>query len=228
MEFISRCFTWLFPLRCVGCGLTAKHNTRKLCQTCYNDLEQFDYQHTKNLLHRPEIKRHLHKPNYEQLLSYAPYQAPVSLWIQGIKFHQQTYYIKLVAQLFLESLAQHGEWEAVDCIIPIPLHPQRRRERGFNQAAEIAAHFQRALSIPLDLKSLTRPISTKAQSSLDFNERRKNIRNAFVYDGPAYEHVILFDDVITTGTTIREATRILKKAGIKKVSIWTICATLKQ
>lgn len=228
MELISHLLCWLFPLRCVSCGLPANHETRKLCNTCLSVIETFTYQQTNNLLHRPEIKRHLYKPNYEMLISSAPYQAPISTWIQGLKFQGHLYFARLLAELFLETLTARDDWESANCIIPIPLHRQRRQQRGFNQAEEIAAHFQRALSIPLDCISLTRPMLTQAQSDLDLKSRRKNIRNAFNYSGPAYQHVILFDDVITTGATIREATRILKKAGVQKVSVWTICATLKQ
>lgn len=228
MDILHRCFTWLFPLRCVSCGLPANHDTRKLCNTCHGDLNKFTYQNTHNLLRRPDIKRHLYKPNYHMLIAAAPYQPPVSQWVQGLKFHQQIYYARLLAEVFIDVLIARDDWESADCIMPIPLHQQRLRERGFNQATEIATYLQRALSIPLDVKSLTRPMTTQAQSALDLQERRKNIRNAFTYDGPVYSHVILFDDVITTGATIREATRILKKAGIKRVSVWTICATLKQ
>lgn len=228
MEFIKRCFMWMFPLRCVCCGLPANHRTRKLCHTCNSVLTKFSYDETNNLLHRPDIKRHLVKPNYDMLIAATPYQAPISHWIQGLKFNQNMYFARLLAEVFLEVLSSRDDWEPADCIIPIPLHQQRQRERGFNQATEIATYFQRALSIPLDLRSLTRPMRTKAQSALDKSERRKNIRNAFDYQGPAYAHVILFDDVITTGSTLKEATRILKKAGVKKVSVWTICATLKQ
>jgi len=111
-----------------------------------------------------------------------------------------------------------------DLIVPVPLHPTRLRERGYNQALELAKPLAREFSLVLAPGLLRRTRATAAQSDLDAVARRKNLRGAFEVDTshatPA--HVALLDDVMTTGTTLREAARTLKRAGIGRVDVWAL------
>lgn len=105
-------------------------------------------------------------------------------------------------------------------IMPIPLHPVRLRERGFNQSLLLARFVMSALDAELDFLTLRRIRYTQPQTGLKRDERRKNVRRAFgVVDGEALEgrSIILVDDVATTGNTLNECARVLKRAGAKRV-----------
>src|SRR5262249_21777320 len=111
-----------------------------------------------------------------------------------------------------------------DALIPIPLHPQRLRERGYNQALELARPLAREFGIDLRPDALVRQRATQAQSELDAAQRRRNLRGAFAV-APGVEvpaHVALIDDVMTTGTTLREAARTLLHAGALRVDVWAL------
>lgn len=108
-------------------------------------------------------------------------------------------------------------------LIPVPLHPKRYRERGFNQAIEISRHLSSNLNIPLAMNLCVRHRITPPQTSLGKKERKTNLRNAFRLAAPiATDHVAIIDDIVTTGATVTELTKTLKKAGVKRTEIWCI------
>ncbi|MGB2788995.1 MAG: ComF family protein, partial [Dokdonella sp.] len=109
-------------------------------------------------------------------------------------------------------------------LLCVPLHESRLRERGYNQALELAKPLARALHWPRHPHALRRIRSTQAQSGLDARARRRNLRGAFEVD-PAQTlptHVALLDDVMTTGSTLRECARVLRKAGVQRVDVWAL------
>ena len=145
--------------------------------------------------------------------------------ITGFKFRNKLNHGRLLSQMLVEHLVQTRS-ERPDLILPVPLHPQRQRKRGYNQAVEIAHTLSRQLGIPMDLQLLRRIRATAPQADLDKKKRRKNIQNAFeVVDRPHVHSVALVDDVVTTGQTVAEVSRLLKRAGVRQVSIWAIART---
>lgn len=110
-----------------------------------------------------------------------------------------------------------------DVIIPVPLHTSRLRERGYNQALEMARPIANLLKIPVDHRSALRTRETVAQSDLPEKLRRNNVKGAFKITGLQADHVAIIDDVMTTGHTVEELASEVRKAGIKKIDIWT-CA----
>ncbi len=114
-----------------------------------------------------------------------------------------------------------------ELIIPVPLHNERLRQRGFNQALELARVLSRQLDIPIDQKSCIRCRPTDTQSRLEKSERSKNMRGAFTIRGAIKSnHIALVDDVVTTGSTVSEITKLLKQHGVKRVDIWAVARTL--
>jgi len=114
--------------------------------------------------------------------------------------------------------------EKFDCLVPVPLHPARERERQFNQAKELAKILQRRTAAPL-LDCLKRVRKTTTQTQFDRAERMENLRNAFkMRDNRSVEgkNLILVDDVFTTGSTVDECARVLKKAGANSVRVLTV------
>ena len=112
-------------------------------------------------------------------------------------------------------------------IIPMPLHPQRLKERGFNQSLEIAKVLAKTLKLPLDYKSCERIKFSPPQASLPLKERIKNMKNAFIcHSNLTGQHVLLLDDVMTTGASLNELAKTCKKAGALSISCIVVARTL--
>ena len=112
--------------------------------------------------------------------------------------------------------------------MPVPLHPKRLRERSFNQSLLLARHVARRLGFELDFLSLRRVRYTQPQTGLKKDQRRKNVRKAFDLKAPDVvkgRDVILVDDVTTTGNTLNECARVLKRSGAKNVFCVTLART---
>lgn len=106
-------------------------------------------------------------------------------------------------------------------MIPVPLHPRRLRERGFNQALEIARPIRKILGIPIDIASVARSKYTRAQSGLSALERKGNVMDAFVsYEDYTGLSIAVIDDVITTGHTISEFCQLLKQHQASSIHVW--------
>ncbi len=123
-------------------------------------------------------------------------------------------------------LAEHiaSGAELPELLLPMPLHPHRYRERGFNQSIEIARHLARRFELPLDLYSVVRSRDTLHQTGLPAKQRRQNMRGAFCLQKTVKaEHVAIVDDVMTTGATASALAGVLKQAGVGRVDVW-ICA----
>lgn len=147
------------------------------------------------------------------------YRFPLDRLLPRFKFHDD---------LAAGAVIAHGMADALlaarrpDAIVPVPLHRQRLRERGYDQALELAKIVSRRLGLPLLADGLHRRVSTKAQTGLDADARRRNLRGAFTARvlRPWPGHVALVDDVMTTGATLREATQALRRAGVERVDVW--------
>jgi len=106
-------------------------------------------------------------------------------------------------------------------ILPIPLHATRLKERGFNQAVEIARPIAKAFHLPLLTDQIIRMKSTPPQATLPAAKRKQNIKNAFlIKQSLHHQHIAVVDDVITTGNTVYEFCRVLKKQGVERISVW--------
>lgn len=139
-----------------------------------------------------------------------------------LKFGGHTKNARLLGLLLAEHLKQTAQLP--ELIIPVPLHKLRYRERGFNQALEIARTVAKELNIPLDITSCQRTHDTPHQIGLTAIQRRKNLEKAFTLIKPIKtQHVAILDDVMTTGSTVHEIASLLKKAGVERVDVW-VCA----
>jgi ComF family protein len=143
--------------------------------------------------------------------------------IAGLKYQGRLAHANTLLQAFGEPPAE----TAPDCLIPVPLHPQRLRERGFNQAAELARLLSRRCDTPWDPDSLVRVRAGRTQRGSRRGQRLHNMRGAFEWRGtrPCPARVALIDDVVTTGATARAAAACLKQAGATWVSVWAVART---
>ena len=135
------------------------------------------------------------------------YEFPVDRIIHAYKYGHQL----AVGNWAAEFIAQQVANNTYDLLIPMPLHPDRLCERGFNQAAEIARRISLNTGQQLTTETLTRSRASKPQAELPMKERSRNVRGAFECNTDLNgKRVLLIDDVMTTGATLREASRILK------------------
>lgn len=161
-------------------------------------------------------------PPLEQLHAACLYAAPLDRLLPRFKFHGDFAAGSLLAQWMADAF---GGLPRPDAIVPVPLHPARLRSRGYDQALELARPLARQLRVPLVARGLARRRQTAPQSELSALARRRNVRGAFAVPAgvvlPA--HVVLVDDVMTTGATLHAAARALRVAGVRRVDAW-VCA----
>jgi ComF family protein len=151
------------------------------------------------------------------------YQPPVTRLIRQLKFSHQLLYARILGELLAEKI--RSEWyqkkSLPTVIIPIPLHPKRLQTRGFNQALEIARPIAKQLRIPIQTRGISRIKPTLAQATLSQDQRRNNISQAFALSHSVkHQNVAVVDDVVTTGSTLQEFCRLLKKNGAARIDVW--------
>jgi ComF family protein len=151
------------------------------------------------------------------------YGFPVDQLLPRFKFHGDLAAGRVLAELFVRALPPRAMADWPQALVPVPLHPARLRQRGYDQALEVARTLSRLLSLPLGSDGLHRRRATSAQSELGARARRRNVRGAFVRgDGALPAHVALIDDVMTTGATVNECAQVLKQSGVKQIEIWVL------
>ena len=216
----------LFPPTCILCGEQG-HNSQDLCHACYKTLPinaSYCFQCGEPLEIKESTLQFCGKCQKQSTFfdeNYAPflYQGVIRHLISKLKFNKSYKNARLLGTLLAEELSNLSQMPEI--IIPVPLHNARYRQRCFNQSIEIAKIVAKELQIPLDLYSCKRLRNTDHQTGLTAVQRKKNLRNAFSVAKPLQvNHVAILDDVMTTGTTVNELAKTLKKAGVRKVDIW--------
>jgi len=145
--------------------------------------------------------------------------------IHRFKYGRNEWFEPFLAELLIEAAAPELKLEPIDVIVPIPLHPRKRRGRGFNQAERLAARLSSALNVPFDANLIQRVRDTDSQAGLDRDDRIENVKNAFSYAGKQKlqgQRLLLIDDVLTTGVTASSCAKELLKNGASEVRVWTV------
>ena len=148
------------------------------------------------------------------------YEGVLKDLIQTFKFRPEPGLARLLGGLLVQGLEVHPFPGLPDCVVPVPLHPKRKRRRGFNQSELLARPVARALGTPLETRILVRWRDTDSQIGKGTRARRRNVRGAFRCrrrGRPAGLRVLLVDDVLTTGSTVSEAARALRGGGARGV-----------
>jgi ComF family protein len=157
-------------------------------------------------------------PRYDATVAAALYAAPFDQLLRRFKYGAALAY----APLFADLLAPQCGRLALDAVVPLPLSRERTAARGFNQAVEIARPLARRLGVPLVTDAVLRIVDTAPQAGLRFDERRRNVRRAFCTVDAAARRLAgrtigVVDDVMTTGATLDEFARTLKRAGVARI-----------
>lgn len=153
------------------------------------------------------------------------YAHPLSTLVHALKFRRRLEAAAVLGALLADFLELSGR-DAPQCIVPVPLHPRRQRQRGFNQSLEIARPLAQRLGIALEPRLARRTRPTAAQSSLrDAAARRSNVRGAFSVDAKlaaTARRVAIVDDVVTTGATAIALAQAMRAAGIGQIDLWCV------
>ena len=225
---------WILPPQCVLCRGRGQRPVLDLCARCQADLP---------LLERPCPRCGQSRDSgdddgpdcsgcHGQVLpivgSFAPfvYAAPLDGIIHGLKYDGALANARVLGTLLGRAVVAQGRQGEVDVLVPMPLHPARVVERGFNQSFEIARFVARIVRLPCEPHGLARVRATASQVGLARVERERNVEHAFGR-GTRSDHVnghrvALIDDVVTTGSTVFEAARALLASGAGSVQVWSV------
>lgn len=218
----------LMPRHCVMCG--AACGAANVCPPCRADLPRAVHVCTTCALplhHAPDrvCGRCLRRPPpWQRTVAGLVYRYPVDRLVCRLKFSHDLACLEILALELIDAVRRAGA-ERPDIVAPVPLHRTRLFTRNFNQADLLARRLGKALDAPVHSRLLVRNRRTPAQSGLDAEQRRRNIRGAIVCPhrnaiGLAGRQVAIVDDVMTTGATLAECCRALKGAGTAGVSVW--------
>lgn len=208
LDLCERCYQGLpwVQYACERCALPLPTSNAPACGACSNRDLHFDYAQTPF--------------RFEGFIRDAVYQ---------FKFNQKLNQGKLLAKLLTEYI-ENSNSDIPEIIIPVPLHKNRMRQRGYNQALEIARivskELGKDLGKELDYETVYRNRDTSVQMDLPAKQRHKNVKGAFSVKENSIvlknKHVCIIDDVMTTGNTVNELAKCLKKAGAERVGVWCI------
>ena len=227
---LASCVDLLLPPACLLCRklLTTDLDAQSLCRDCLAEMPPLSAAHcsccaqpfpstTANHLCSACLKR---PPSFSIVHAAGLYQGNIKDAVQQLKYRNQLTLAEPLGRRLGKIVAAAGTGFAPDCIVPVPLHPHRLRQRGYNQALELARPISRELNVPLETTLLQRSRKTLQQQGLSATERKRNLRNAFSLSSkPPELKILLIDDVMTTGETVRECCRVLVAGGVKEVQV---------
>ena len=209
---LNKILELIYPNVCGICGEICKDG---LCKKCAIEIKKYEI----NLVNKNK------KMYFNESMHIFKYNAIIRQRLIEYKFQDKSYMYKTFAKIILKNKKVCGFLEKYDIIIPVPIHKKRRLKRGYNQTELIAKEICKDISLELKTDVLIKQKNIIAQSELNKNERKQNIKNAFeiksineIID----KKILLFDDIYTTGSTVNECSKILRKAGAKQVGVLTI------
>lgn len=202
---------------CSSCRYTPEYVKEPVCKKCgkpiENEQEEYCYDCKK------------YKRIFEQGKALWLYKGEVRQSMYRFKYQNRPEYARYYGS---EIVRVYGEWikrQRIEAIVPIPLHSARRQQRGYNQAQLVAEEIGKLIGVPVYANLLKRIRNTKAQKDLTDTERKNNMKRAFkTYKNKVQlNHILLVDDIYTTGSTINEAVLELQKAGVEHVYYISVC-----
>lgn len=220
----------LLPHQCIVCSKPTFSNDLYCCELCFDQLpfqqnacsvcgQQFNAQSDTcgQCISNP--------PEFESCFCAFTYQNPIRELIQSFKYKQQPALATLLGRLLYQEIYDQ-QLELPDALIPVPMHFSRLGERGYNQAQLLATEVGKLSNIKVDNHLIKKTTITPTQASLSRKQRIRSIKGSFVAtQNTPYSNVAIIDDVVTTGATISEITKILKEKGVDSIQVWAIAHT---
>lgn len=186
--------------RCMTCALPLIETTDTQCGQCI-----------------------LSPPSLDLILTAYAYTAPLRFLIHHFKYHEGYFLTPVLTELLLDALPENYK---TDCIVPVPMHTKRLRERGFHHTLWLAKALSKKTRIPVDASCCVKIKHTINSAQLSAKARQKNTEDSYLVYSSSYRHVTLVDDLTTTGETANNIATLLKKNGVETVSLWCVAKTL--
>ena len=199
----SHCIDYIKPLgiTCTYCAYPLSDGSYLVCGKCIKNPPYFD----------------------KALIAYS-FEEPLRSLLHHFKYYNGLYLGSFLGFLMLKAFKDRTD--PPQCLIPVPMHPEKLKQRGFNQAAVLTKIIARVLQLPYDLSSCQKISNTVPQASLNGEQRLKNLNNSFFCKPLNFDHVVLIDDLLTTGATVNELAHTLKKNGVKRVDVLCCARTI--
>jgi ComF family protein len=219
----------LFPRICYGCGNHLLRNENLICTDCYISIPRTNYHQTKD---NPVAQLFWGRCIIEKAAAFSFYTkgSRIRKLVHNLKYNGVREIGYEMGRIYATSLRSSGFFEDIDLIVPVPLHPSKLRRRGFNQSEYISSGIAEVARLPVELKSLRRTSVSDTQTRRSRYERWINVEGIFaVADSDAFrgKHILLVDDVITTGSTIESCASELLKIEDVKVSVVTLAVAVQ-
>ena len=242
MTLFTKLIDLIYPPRCHICQTFRQkdsNNTGQICQTCLDEFTEiksplcpvcrrpFDSISEEDHLCEDCLRK---RPSYDALGAPYLYEGKIMDGVHQLKYSGKKQLADSLGMLLGSFSLSWLPESAEGIIMPVPLHPKKLRQRKFNQSLLLARSIKPSLEMELDYLSLRRTRHTQPQTGLKKDERRKNVRKAFELNGTVHlkgKTIVLIDDVATTGSTVNECARVLKKAGVEKVYCLVLARTVK-
>lgn len=233
-QSIETAITFLYPSQCKVCKEYLRLIAEPyICMSCWKDIEYINppwceicgLPSEENLCDACASQ----PPRYGKLRTIAVYEKTLQQAIHLFKFEKRTSIRKSLIQLLVDNIPDDLNLNDYDYVLPIPIHKKRLRERGFNQALLLAEGLTKITGLKVLQDALVRNKNTSPQSSLNREARQTNILGAFGLKNADYirsKHILVLDDVYTTGATVREVVKILWDADPKEIDVLTLARTL--
>ncbi|NQY10807.1 MAG: ComF family protein [Flavobacteriales bacterium] len=217
----------LYPITCAGCNQLLFRNESVICTFCKHDLPKTNFH---NDINNDVCKLFWGRVNIECATSFFFFnkKGKVQNMIHGLKYHSNQDLGTTLGKLFGYELKKSEHFKSIDVVIPVPLHKKKMAKRGYNQSEVIAVGISEAMEIPHNINTLIRVGDGETQTNKSKYDRWTNIENAFfITDNLTLKgkHVLLVDDVVTTGSTLTSCAEKLLEIEGTKVSVATLaCA----
>lgn len=205
---------FVFPRHCCACGKALSASEEVLCAACFVGLPRLRY---SSFTENPLMRELSGSVPLERAMSLFVYKAgePVSRVVYDFKYHHRPQTARYMGRMLAYELMPAGFFEGTDVLVPMPITRSRRRERGYNQTEELARGISSVTGIKTDARSVRRAAFKRSQTKLTAEERLENLRGAFKIESAERlegRHVLLLDDVITTGSTMLSCAAAIKEA----------------
>ena len=201
-----------------------------LCHYCYQQLHTFNLDKLAgNLLNWPAIDKLFKQRKFDRLICVTPYEWPLSHWLQQLKYQNRHDHVDLLSFILTEQFCLNQHFlPTIDITTAVPTHLSKWAKRGFNPAHIIAQKFALTTQLTYQPDMVAQSQAIGSQVGKSGKQRRLvkgrfELRRAYSIKG---KHILLVDDVITTGTTVNEISRLLKNAGAASITILTLCISL--
>lgn len=166
------------------------------------------------------------KPWFDKVFVNYIFEEPLRTILHDFKYKEGLYLTSFLTDLMFQNF--DDDLSKTECLIPVPLHLNKLKARGFNQSALLAKKLAKQLNLPVGLDYCQKTLNTLAQAGLKWDQRSKNLKNAFrLKKTIPYKNITLIDDLITTGSTANELAKVLKNHGIEKVYLWCVARTVE-